>query len=456
MPKIRGVLIDLDGTLSNTEDFQILYAKGAKVEDMVEYHLYEYLSPILKVITWEDFRELYIRAKKEIGKELPGTAAAHNRYLFIQRTLELCGINFAPDIIQRAVDFYWKDLLSRIDLFPGVFDALRAFKHNQLMTCLITDFTADVQIAKINKLGIMKYIDYMVTSEEAGADKPHIEQAVVALKKLKLSQEEVVVIGNNPKTDIELARRLSIKSILFDYHGYYLDQQEKADIYTRDFGDIPSLLGLKEVKYSSEKILILDFIGTITNERHVADEVLSSFVNKEKAYINAEFLQLQRRQITEAEFWYKLGVGEIEKAQKVVTASVTMRKSVVNLLRKLKESYKLVLLSDFPQKWGEIILKERGVFDLFDCLLLGGATEYMKPDKRLLEAVIEKFPKVNPENITLVDNSATALASGRDFLMQTILVDNDEYSVTAFVPDAVIGDFLQIEKVLKDNDRINH
>jgi len=47
---------------------------------------------------------------------------------------------------------------------------------------MITDSSAEVQIKEIRKLGIMKYIDYLVTSEEACTDKPNPESGVIALK----------------------------------------------------------------------------------------------------------------------------------------------------------------------------------------------------------------------------------------------------------------------------------
>jgi putative hydrolase of the HAD superfamily len=276
MPKLRGVLLDLDGTLANTEDYNYAYATNKPVEELLEYKLYQFLRPVLKVISWEEFIELYIRANKEIKAELHGTAASHNRYLYIQKTLELCGINFVPDIIQRAVDFYFDEMLKKTVLYPGVLEGLKQMKFNQLSTCMITDFTADIQIRKIRKLGIMKYIDYMVTSEEAGADKPHVEQAVLALKKLHLRQEEVVMIGNNPKTDIELAHRFGLRSVLFDPRGLYQNQKGKETFYAQDFSEVMKWLGVPKVEYSRKKLLVLDFVGTLTTEKSMIEEVIGT------------------------------------------------------------------------------------------------------------------------------------------------------------------------------------
>jgi len=50
MPKLRGVLLDLDGTLANTEERVYLYAKDQPKEDLIEYKLYHFLLPILKIV----------------------------------------------------------------------------------------------------------------------------------------------------------------------------------------------------------------------------------------------------------------------------------------------------------------------------------------------------------------------------------------------------------------------
>ena len=447
--------MDLDGTLANTEDYLFLYAKNQKVENLVEYKLYEYLRPILKVISWEEFIELYSRAMKETKAELVGTAAAHSRYLYLQKTLELCGINFVPDIIQRGTDFYFDEVLRRTTLYPGVIEVLKALKYNQLKTCMVTDMPVDAQIKKIRKLGIMKYIDYLVTSEEAGADKPHQEQGLLALTKLHLRQEEVIMIGNNPKTDVELAYRLGIKSILFDPRGLYKNKKGKETHYTQDFLDVPKFLGITLQKFSRKKLLIIDFVGTLTNEKQMIADILCAFVHKDSALVSAEYQLFRQGQITEPEFWYRLGVGDIKKAHRAIDAAVTIRSSVVALLTRLKKRFTLVLLTDFPGQWGREIMKNRGIAKHFSLMIFGGDSQFTKPDSRLFGYVLSKFPDINPENATIIDDTPAALASGRDLLMQTILVENEKTIHTVFVPDSVVKNILEAEKILEKSEKLN-
>jgi putative hydrolase of the HAD superfamily len=455
MPKLKGILIDLDGTLANTEDYNLLYAKDKPIETLLEYKLYQFLLPTLKIITWEQFQEIFLRARKEISSELHGTAAAHNRYLYIQRTLELLGINFIPDIIQQSTDYYFEEMLKRTTLYPGVSEALKIFKQHQLKTCIVTDFTADIQIKKMCHLGITKYIDYLVTSEEAGADKPHVEQAVIALKKLHLTQDEVVIIGNNPSTDIELARRIDIASILFDPNEQYKEKKDCATHYVTSFVEIPELLHLEKITYSRKKLLVFDFIGTLTNEKHVVEEVIRPFVHKEVPYVRAEFELLLRGQITEPEFWYRVGIGDITKARKAINAAISIRKSIATMIKNLSETYELVLLTDFPQAWCETVLEDRGIGSYFKKRVYGSDIGTVKPDKALLERVLSLYPTIDPENITVIDNNPAALSSAREWFVKTVLIDNDTEYRSSVVPDAVIPDLIYLPKTLTSALAIN-
>ena len=57
-------------------------------------------------------------------------------------------------------------------LFPGVREFLQQLKSIGIRTANITDLTAQIQFRKMVYFGLDEYFDYVVTSEEAGCDKP--------------------------------------------------------------------------------------------------------------------------------------------------------------------------------------------------------------------------------------------------------------------------------------------
>ena len=74
---------------------------------------------------------------------------------------------------------------------------------------------ATFQVEKLKKLNLSKYIDFLVTSEEAGAEKPDKKIFNLALQKMKLSKSKVIMIGDNIKKDIKGAESIGIKAIYY-------------------------------------------------------------------------------------------------------------------------------------------------------------------------------------------------------------------------------------------------
>ena len=80
--------------------------------------------------------------------------------------------------------------------------------------CCITDLTAQIQFRKIVKLNIEKKIKLIVTSEEAGIEKPNKKIFNLALEKINLQYNDVIMIGDSTSKDIKGAESLGIKSYL--------------------------------------------------------------------------------------------------------------------------------------------------------------------------------------------------------------------------------------------------
>lgn len=84
-----------------------------------------------------------------------------------------------------------------------------------LSVCAISDMQPNVQIKKLEKLEATKLIDFLVTSEEVGYEKPEPIIFEKALKKLHLEKSEVIMIGDDQLKDIEGAKSFGIKAFKF-------------------------------------------------------------------------------------------------------------------------------------------------------------------------------------------------------------------------------------------------
>ncbi|MCT7606977.1 HAD family hydrolase [Aliarcobacter butzleri] len=134
---------------------------------------------------------------------------------------EILNIN-SLDYAFKIYNIYWNTFLENMTPFDGIYDFLEKYKNK---ICLVTDLTAHIQYRKIEKLKLNQFIDKIVTSEEAGREKPHPYMFLLALEKLNLRKHEVCMIGDSFKKDIFGASNLDIDSIWFNHEN----KQEKYD-----------------------------------------------------------------------------------------------------------------------------------------------------------------------------------------------------------------------------------
>lgn len=168
----------------------------------------------------EEIHEMYKKAREEVKKTTGKTAASHARLLYIQRLLEKIEGRTDVQKARQLHELFWKTYYQEMQLFHGVKEFLETLKKNKIKIAIVTDMLADIQMQKIEVLGIEKDIDFLITSEEAGHDKPHQTIFKLALQKLRLNADEVLMIGDEQEKDIEGARNLGISAILINENSF--------------------------------------------------------------------------------------------------------------------------------------------------------------------------------------------------------------------------------------------
>ena len=116
-------------------------------------------------------------------------------------------------------------------LFDDVLSTLQTLKERDLTLGLLTNATNDM-ISIHRELGLEPYLDFMVTSEEAGADKPQPPIFLAALQKAGVNASEAVHVGDQYKLDIVGARAVGINPILIDRYGIYGDISDCPRIHS--------------------------------------------------------------------------------------------------------------------------------------------------------------------------------------------------------------------------------
>jgi len=154
----------------------------------------------------EAFDKAFNEARHQVKARLKHTAASHSRLLYLQRMLEIIGLGSQ---VLLALDFeqtYWRTFLSNAVLFDDVKELLDDLRLQGIPTAIVTDLTAQIQFRKVVYFGLDHYFDYIVTSEEAGFDKPHNAPFQIAMEKMRPQGDCVWMIGDNPVTDISGGR----------------------------------------------------------------------------------------------------------------------------------------------------------------------------------------------------------------------------------------------------------
>lgn len=196
--KYKGLLLDIDNTL-----YDYNKCHNIALEKVVSFLKKNFSLDNNTIL------ETYKTSRKSIHIELKETASSHNRLLYFQKMLELLNINSLKYSLE-LYDVYWNSFLESILPFEGVYDLLNKYKGN---ICLVTDLTAHIQHRKIKILKLNKYCNFVVTSEEAGKEKPHPYPFMLALNKLNIKPHEACMIGDSLNKDIIGANNLNINSI---------------------------------------------------------------------------------------------------------------------------------------------------------------------------------------------------------------------------------------------------
>lgn len=225
----KGILLDIDNTLY---DYNICHLKGL---DSVR----KYCADNFKVQK-KEFDYLYAKSKEEIKKVLIGTAASHNRILYFHRLFEFLQLNpIKYSLI--AYNKYWDIFLDEMRISQGVFEFFDHVKNKKI--CFITDLTTHIQFRKICKLKLEKFTSLIVTSEEAGAEKPNDKIFKLALNKMNLNTKDICMIGDNYEKDIVGANNLGIKAFWLNKNNKKNSRANKSLITEFDnFNDLTKFI----------------------------------------------------------------------------------------------------------------------------------------------------------------------------------------------------------------------
>ena len=200
---IKALIFDLDDTLY---EYQALNREATESLADIAYRRLG--------VSRDAFFAAYSRARDDTKAPLSGTAAGHNRLLYCQKTLENLGHLPVPLALE-MYEAYWGYILGHMVLRQGAADLFRYCREKGIKTGICTDLTAHIQHRKLRALGLAEWVDVLVTSEEAGAEKPSPRIYRLVLDKLGTEAGDVMFIGDSYEKDVEGPRAAGMRAVWF-------------------------------------------------------------------------------------------------------------------------------------------------------------------------------------------------------------------------------------------------
>ena len=98
------------------------------------------------------------------------------------------------------------------------------------------------QLGKIRQLGLEAYFPVVVTSEEAGADKPDPALFGIALERLGVPARESIFVGDDEEKDMKGASVAGMTTILTTEYSGHADSSSVADYRVGQLAEVLSVI----------------------------------------------------------------------------------------------------------------------------------------------------------------------------------------------------------------------
>ena len=224
--EIKHIFFDLDHTLWDFEkNSNLTFAQLFKTHN-IELELQDFLkeySPI-NFNYWKLYRE------EKISKE-------NLRYGRLKDAFDALNYTVNDDLINLLSEEYINVLPSNNYLFDGAIELLEYLQPKYELH-IITNGFEEVQSLKLEKSGIKKYFNKIITSESVGVKKPNPKVFEFALEKATAKADNSVMVGDNLEADIIGAINCGISSIHFN-----LDNEKFSN---KKYTSVSHLLEIKQ------------------------------------------------------------------------------------------------------------------------------------------------------------------------------------------------------------------
>ena len=244
MAHIKAVVFDFIGTLTGIKDYSMEDSKTK---------LYEALVAAGFDVDAESFMCAHDKAHEKYRLVRYGELKEVTNAVWVSEALNALGFKTTPESssVKSALNIFFEDYLQAFELRPCVKRLLTELSAGYKLG-LVSNFTyAPVIYSALRRLGINTFFNAVLVSEAVVWRKPHEKIFEQVLKRLGVSGEESVYVGDSPMEDIKGAKALGMKTVFVPSQFYTMDNlresQQKPDFIVKDVCDLckslPTIFG---------------------------------------------------------------------------------------------------------------------------------------------------------------------------------------------------------------------
>ncbi len=138
---------------------------------------------------------------------------------------------------------YMENLIRHTAPLEGALEILETLQSKKVRMGIITNGLKEVQRPRIRRVGMEKFFDVVLVSDEIGLAKPDIRFFALAHEAMGLpDKEKVLVVGDSYASDITGAKNYAFPSCWFNPHAQSLPQAEVPDFEIRSLQELIGLV----------------------------------------------------------------------------------------------------------------------------------------------------------------------------------------------------------------------
>jgi len=209
MSNIKVVIVDLDNTLVITRPAAKNAYKQA-INFIAKQHGIYHLR-----------YKLYNHWKKIVQQLLGDKKPQMRRFEFSLRRL-IDEHKIPETFLPLGLHTYERELLRALKPQNGAKELLSWLKQGKVKIAIATGSERAEAVKKLKTAGLYSFIDFLVTPNETGSMKPHPAYYKLILKEFECTPDQVVVIGDSRKEDLNPAKDLGIPNLILTTGNYHL------------------------------------------------------------------------------------------------------------------------------------------------------------------------------------------------------------------------------------------